>query len=585
MWSRGACCLVAACLVLATLASAGCGSSSSVGHTTSTFPSYDKLPPSTQSVTCNTPNSNAEDLHIWSSNSVMVGLASPEMTVGGPLGPGTVASAKDQIAIAVSRILPLTLKDPVTRSNPIMRVRVEVWGDGLGAAIVSVAPACLHEVVDSINSWIIDQHGIAFTTNSPFPRYSIEFTGASPDWYIIGSEGGAGIGGSPGGDPHSQPGATRHPPAGGGSGTMVYVLDTADQLGQGTLGMPPSPVRYPLLCGSDPQTVDPNSACAQELTDLAMTTTLSHLPVAGEDDYGVNAPGDTEEREHGLFVSDLIHHLAPQAQIQLLRTLNDHGYGDVVGLMERLGVVLSDSPPSGTIVNMSLSTVLSTSCLLDVWKKWESTYAVESASRTLTCTTGIDAASASHALVGQSSLLQFSQLNLLVQALSSHGVVVVAAAGTRSQGSADGYAGLPAGYCGVTAVAAAQDLVGSNWQVKGAKSDPLLAAFSNQPYLTGRNCLQIDPASRIVDPLSKNQVVKPPVPTLQATPAGDAVAALGVGVCSLYANDTDPSTPKAPPAGYVQWDGTSFATALISGNLAARGSKVPTSLDESQPCQ
>jgi hypothetical protein len=453
--------------------------------------------------------------------------------------------------------------------------RVDIWGEHLGMAIIRVDPICLHEVVDSINIWILEHQGIAFTIDAPSQGIPVEITGASPDWYIIAGSGGNGIGGSPGGLPQPQPAAKPNVPARSANAPIVYVLDTADQLGQGNVTAPPDPAKYPSLCGSAT-----NNPCAAELTDLATRSRESDWPLADEDDYGVNAPGDTREREHGLFVSDLIHHLAPQAQVRLLRTLNDQGYGDVVGLMERLGVVLSDRPPSGTIVNMSLSTVVSTGCLLDVWVHWSNTYATPAASKTLGCSGFVELPSAN-----QSSLLQFSQLELLIQSLESRGVQLVAAAGTAGGGSSDGYAGLPAAYCGVEAVAAAQNLVGNNWQVNGVNGDPALAAFSNQPYLYGRNCLLIDPASRIVGALSKNQVVKPPVPTLQATPAGDAVAALGAGVCSLYANDTDASSWPAPRAGYAQWDGTSFATALISGNLAASGSKLPTSLDESQPCQ
>jgi hypothetical protein len=116
-----------------------------------------------------------------------------------------------------------------------------------------------------------------------------------------------------------------------------------------------------------------------------------------------------------------------------------------------------------------------------------------------------------------------------------------------------------------------------------------LAQFSNLPYIDDgpngpstnqQNCLLVHPA---VAPSATSTSGPMSVSIITRQVPKHALWALGVGVCSLYLVNPD-VRDLAPPAGFADWSGTSFATAFISGNLAANNGALPATPVQIEPC-
>lgn len=350
-------------------------------------------------------------------------------------------------------------------------------------------------------------------------------TGASPDWLSIGSPDDY-IGGSPGGlpqEPGTQPQCSSSNSAGGNRD--VYVLDTA-----------PSSESIPVDCPAG-RIVPTLYSFSADMINL------------GSNDNRLNQTF----KEHGVFVSALIHHLAPDANIHLIQVLNDYGVGDVQSLLWGLSQV---SVP-GAIVNMSLTAVPPPACVDSIWQNlpaWQQPASGQTpTSQFASCA---DAGS-------QSTVYQrYVPLGDVISGLATDKMlhpILVAAAGNDSAGSSTPLpADAPAAYCGVISVAAAQTKVGGNWSYNNQTP---LAPFSNSPSWYG-NCLSS---------------------TEQTDQLHDMVA-VGQSICSLF---------PQPPDEFALWSGTSFATAIVSGNLAAgnlavNGGSITAvngqSFSEDQPC-
>src|SRR5262249_16923222 len=60
--------------------------------------------------------------------------------------------------------------------------------------------------------------------------------------------------------------------------------------------------------------------------------------------------------DHGLFIASLIHQIAPQADIELMRVINDDDVGEVSFLLRTLQTIYDRaSSPCQCIVNLSLA--------------------------------------------------------------------------------------------------------------------------------------------------------------------------------------------------------------------------------------
>ncbi len=450
--------------------------------------------------------------------------------------------------------------------------------------------------------------------------------GASPDWGISSGSAGSGFGGgSPDGVPTDQPnGQMSSPTAIGGSdgtGTIVYVLDTTDTAHSGAVGNITT-----LLCAPGTSSKWCAGTRARSPATLLDAGTpayeLDRQLVSNNDDY-LQAYGNdpsiaSEFKEHGVFVSELIHHRAPGATVVLMHTLDDYGVSDLWTLDAALSAVLSDAAgrnatPDQVIVNLSLSIEPPPECLSNIWNDqaaFASHLKAQSASahqqnaagqpssvtriarNTCTATASIAKdgtgtlahdANAHQCMVGQNGTAQVScayqnrmyiPIGQSIEYMAHSGYRVVAAAGNDSDSATNAAYGadMPAAFCGVWAAAgAATPTNTSNWQSGGIA----LTQFSNLPSLTqaGNDCLGVDTSQT-----SASGAVKMSVNSR----GGVAAYALGQNVCSLLL------TPSSS-SGFGTWQGTSFAAAFVSGNLASmsgvmKSTDKPFEFDETQPC-
>jgi hypothetical protein len=143
-----------------------------------------------------------------------------------------------------------------------------------------------------------------------------------------------------------------------------------------------------------------------------------------------------------------------------------------------------------------------------------------------------------------------------VATLVDAGYHLVAAAGNDSRDLGPQHLGadLPAAFCGVTAVAASSAPVGSAWTYGRAVASSL-ADFSNLPVIGADGCAQMPALHGAGLPIEQDGVAA----------SGHAAMTDGVGLCSLYPHSLE---YLSSGIGLAAWSGTSFATGMISGNLA-----------------
>ncbi len=357
---------------------------------------------------------------------------------------------------------------------------------------------------------------------------------------------------------------------------MVYVLDTAHPLSMDASGNQVHTGMTLPLSTSIP-TITPNvvpkPSAAKSICDcphdIGASTRETDVALDDTDEYGLKifnpySKNSNELREHGLFVSEIIHNIAPLASIRLIRVLNDYAVGDLNALIYGLQLIYDEQIRDqirGAIVNMSLGVMPPPKCLQSIWTdlpNWENQYGGTQNHPQA----NMNACNGPSAVITNNSNLTrlYVPLGLMINELATVGDHLVAAAGNDT--TAFG-AELPAAFCNVIAVGATMTNVSNNWHYT---PQTMLVPTSNIPYFDGTNCLNVD--------LANGSLVE------QSGQPDHAVVALGFHICSLLLHGE--SDPPGGTQGLAIWKGTSFSTAIISGNLASNGGVLLPTLNESQ---
>ncbi|MDQ3811436.1 MAG: S8/S53 family peptidase [Chloroflexota bacterium] len=240
--------------------------------------------------------------------------------------------------------------------------------------------------------------------------------------------------------------------------------------------------------------------------------------------------------DHGLFVSGIVHDIAADADLYLLRVLNEFGVGDLVALEKVLRglpefLLRNASAPTRIIINLSLGAAVPVP-RQRYFLRWFP-----------------DLAGGRWAWPDETSnlLLEGAHRGLAntMRWLRDQGVLVVAAAGNDAQrphiGPEPPPPRYPAYYESVFAVAAAQaDAHPAPYSNKG-DVEPL----GNGITTFGGNVLDNDARER------------PPLPDPRASVVG------------VYSTSVLPGSTRPNASGWVRWSGTSFAAPIIAG-VAAR---------------
>jgi hypothetical protein len=421
---------------------------------------------------------------------------------------------------------------------------------------------CVARAVDALNHAIAAQEGSVPLNGQP----EVQLVSSAPDFYLV-EQNMDHIGGSPGGPPSwtgsAGPNAKGSTSLGGGS--TVYILDTVDPLSS-----PNNPgTRLPLASSLSSLCVnDTTGNCSRMVGELGAPGTVDgmYVPLADENISTPAYGASTSIREHGVFISAIIHHLAGGATVHLIRVLNDYGVGDLQSLATGLAMVQQNTS-SPVFVNLSLDIVPPLGCLADVLQNPEGFQSSQN----------LNKCAENDSMPSSLTPIVHTLGRPIADVLSLGHVVVSAAAGNDSNTppGARYNQDLPAAFCGVVAVAAAQNPVGAQWVYPASPNPQTLDPESNR---SNGQCVSLPTVAGIAPP---------------SQAAGDKAVALGDNICSLYLQ----SFSGGNPLGFAEWSGTSFATAYITGNLASdriplTGSTSPApdttaplpALDESQPC-
>jgi hypothetical protein len=416
--------------------------------------------------------------------------------------------------------------------------------------------------IDAINTAIlaVNPNGLA-AGYLPVDGSSAWIVGASPDWYGTPAQaGGEHVHGSPDGPPQPTSPTTapvHTAPAGTalGAGPSVYVLDT------GYRDVSSYPAQGVSVLFDDLRSVwseknalstlntdepGPGEMTApyefdQENPSLA---TATPAPAYAPSNYlPVNVV------DHGVAISALIHALAPAAHIYQSRVLNDYGVGDLQALVFTLNQ-LYPSVNSNAILNLSLNYGPPMACMVDYWNTVKGGGMAGASKLNLVYDTS-GCRKSDYTIGGDSR--RYLTLGLVLAAfMQGRQDIVVAAAGNASGGGMHAATNMPAIYCGVVATGAVTTPEGST-----------LTPFSNRP---DSSCMAFQVAHTESTGLYRVTLGRP-----------ITALALGQNVCSLHFAKLLPYD-AAPPANHLAlWSGTSFATALVTGNIAANRSIVPAS--------
>jgi hypothetical protein len=348
-------------------------------------------------------------------------------------------------------------------------------------------------------------------------------SGVSPDWLTIGGTGSDYIGGSPDGGFQSVSGKAPNCPATPlVSTSVVYVLDTVTSFKSTSPSL--------------------SQNCVSTLSSsMTMDTSSFNFEDEGSNDWRLK-----DVKGHGVFISALIHVNAPAAKIHLKRVLNNYGRGAINNLIGALGKIYGENPPQGTYINLSLTVVPPLDCVGSIWQHvndpsyatwWQGWYSKVDPSDGIRHP--FECQSEASQSFSSTNKRLYVPLEQAIGELLNRNYKIIAAAGNDSDQQPKKTLGadLPAAFCGVTAVAATR----APGPIRLYQNNPgIRSNFSNAPHPSSTGCLGANPNQSSVH---------------------EELVVLGENVCSFY--------PKSDGTlGFAIWDGTSFATAITTGDKA-----------------
>ena len=259
--------------------------------------------------------------------------------------------------------------------------------------------------------------------------------------------------------------------------------------------------------------------------------------------FGFNMP------DHGLFVTGILHDLAPKANIECIRVLNDYGVGDLSMIAYALYEIqqrMVKQDVKHVVVNMSMIVAAPDASLPDLWFADDNTHE------------GL-------AAMIQDIELLYVGFRMVIQSLVTQGAVVVASAGNELDASnLRGMSGGVSHRFGPRYPAAFPEVI----SVGAVDSEGLATSYSDYP--------SVPPHHNGV--ATYGGALPQPVPS-QPDPSVKTHAVVKDAVVGLYsashfptlsASETPPNeyTPVENSHGWAYWSGTSFATPIVS-SLAA----------------
>jgi subtilisin family serine protease len=290
------------------------------------------------------------------------------------------------------------------------------------------------------------------------------------------------------------------------------------------------------------QEVRPDSNPQVKIDDPALLGPADFAPAAhflpnwGKDldTWEQNRTAETRKKhypipDHGLFSAGIIRDIAPQAEIHVVRVLDEAGVGDTYGLIKALralpGRLLTDDPNERLIVNLSLMvSVPDSKAMLGEWFAGSAN----------------DAATLAQWWRDIDVLLDSTHRNLFetIEWLGEQGVLVVAAAGNDYGGN--GYRAeprLPAAYDSVLGVAAVNRRTQpANFSNRGDR-----AVYGNGVAVFGGS--------------------RGPLAAGRAAEEQDKII-------GIFSAKNFPLNAGSNETGWAYWAGTSFATPVISAIAA-----------------
>ena len=335
---------------------------------------------------------------------------------------------------------------------------------------------------------------------------------------------------------------------GDGKGVDIFVLDTAPTAPQFERAYDNPQVLNPLLR----QMIAPDGRFSlanrrfevrysqNSPIDAEMRRLSSHREGAAESGHT-----DYEMGDHGLFASGIAASIAPEAHVVLIEILGRWGVGSLHTVVQALGSLSNRSPERPMVVNLSLTFDIPLGKHVS-HRANVPLFAVQYKLFRAEWGWFTDWLDAHESYVRRSLMAVEEACRVLV---AHHRAVIVAASGNDSFGAPQ--------WCAPRFPAAFDDVTG----VGALGSDQKPAPYTNRPDTP--EAVGVITFGGNIDPVSGSPGTTPSDHMALSTDADEGILGLYIGTLPGALDGTSSED------GWARWAGTSFATPIVSGFLAA----------------